>query len=69
MQPSSCQSQHPTDSDDESATVTAKATNLWQARQTLFRYGSACVVEEPPDLVELFKKAIREMVDAYDLQD
>jgi len=55
--------------DDESATVTAKATNLWQARQTLFRYGSACVVEEPPELVELFKKAIREMVDAYDLQD
>jgi predicted DNA-binding transcriptional regulator YafY len=54
---------------DESATVTAKATNLWQARQTLFRYGSACVVEEPPELVELFKKAIREMANAYDLQD
>lgn len=55
--------------DDESATVTAKATNLWQARQTLFRYGSACVVEEPPELVELFKKAIREMTNAYSLQD
>jgi predicted DNA-binding transcriptional regulator YafY len=55
--------------EDESATVTAKATNLWQARQTLFRYGSACVVEEPPELVELFKKAIREMANAYGIQD
>lgn len=54
---------------DESATITAKATNLWQARQTLFRYGSACVVEEPPELVELFKEAIREMANAYGLQE
>lgn len=54
--------------DDGSAVVTAKATNLWQARQTLFRYGSACVVEEPVELVELFKKAIREMTSSYELQ-
>jgi predicted DNA-binding transcriptional regulator YafY len=51
--------------DDGSAEVSAKATNLWQARQTLFRYGSACVVQEPPELVELFKKAIREMSENY----
>lgn len=55
--------------EDESATVTAKATNLWQARQILFRYGSACVVEEPPELVELFKRAVREMTIAYGLQE
>lgn len=53
--------------DDGSAVVTAKATNLWQARQTLFRYGSACVVQEPPELVELFRKAIREMASGYGL--
>lgn len=53
--------------DDESATVTAKATNLWQVRQTLLRYGSACVVEEPPELVELFKKTLREMASEYGL--
>lgn len=53
--------------DDGSAVVTAKAMNLWQARQTLFRYGSACVVQEPPELVELFRKAIREMTVNYNL--
>jgi predicted DNA-binding transcriptional regulator YafY len=51
--------------EDGSAIVTAKTNNLWQARQTLFRYGSACIVQEPPELVELFKKAIREMSDNY----
>lgn len=55
--------------DDGSAMITAKTTNLWQARQTLFRYGSACVVEEPAELVELFKKAIQEMINGYGLED
>ncbi|HMQ30898.1 MAG TPA: WYL domain-containing protein [Chloroflexaceae bacterium] len=51
--------------DDGSATVTAITTNLWQARQTLLRYGPACVVLEPLELVELFRSAIREMVASY----
>lgn len=55
--------------DDGSAMVTAKATNLWQARQTLFRYGSACIVQEPPELVELFRKAIREMTNSYEMKE
>lgn len=53
--------------DDGSATVTATVTNLWQARQTLLRYGSACTVLEPVELVELFRTAIREMAAAYDI--
>lgn len=51
--------------EDGSAVVSGKATNLWQARQTLFRYGSACIVLDPPELVELFKKAIHEMAENY----
>lgn len=51
--------------EDGSAVVSAKTNNLWQARQTLFRYGSACIVLEPPELVDLFKKAIREMAENY----
>jgi hypothetical protein len=43
--------------DDGSATVTATVTNLWQARQILLRYGDACLVEEPQELVELFRSA------------
>jgi len=54
--------------DDGSAIVTASATNLWQARQTLLRYGSACKVLEPPELFELFRKAIREMAQLYELE-
>ena len=42
--------------DDGSATITATVTNLWQARQTLLRYGDACLVHEPPELVALFRK-------------
>lgn len=40
--------------DDGSATVTATVTNLWQARQILLRYGDACLVHEPVELVALF---------------
>ncbi|NJM08353.1 WYL domain-containing protein, partial [Candidatus Gracilibacteria bacterium] len=42
--------------DDGSATVTATVTNLWQARQILLRYGDACCVQEPPELVALLRK-------------
>jgi hypothetical protein len=42
--------------DDGSATVTATVTNLWQTRQTLLRYGDACFVHEPPELIALFRK-------------
>ena len=53
--------------DDGSATVTALTTNLWQARQTLLRYGSACTVQEPAELVELFRSAIQGMAANYQL--
>ncbi|MEN9933427.1 MAG: hypothetical protein RLZZ387_6 [Chloroflexota bacterium] len=43
---------------DGGATVTATVTNLWQTRQVLLRYGDACTVEEPAELVELFRKAV-----------
>lgn len=51
--------------EDGSATVTAITTNLWQARQTLLRYGPACTVLEPANLVGLFRAAIAEMAVNY----
>lgn len=53
--------------DDGSATIRAITTNLWQARQTLLRYGSACTVLEPVELIALFRSAIREMAANYQL--
>jgi len=53
--------------EDGSASVVATAANLWQARQSLLRYGSACIVTEPPELVDLFRKAAREMATNYDV--
>lgn len=44
--------------DDGSAEVTATVTNLWQARQILLRYGDACCVHEPPELVQLFRRTV-----------
>lgn len=44
---------------DGSATVTATVSNLWQARQVLLRYGEACTVHEPPELVDLFAQTAR----------
>ncbi|MEI6179284.1 MAG: WYL domain-containing protein [Chloroflexales bacterium] len=44
---------------DGSATVTATVTNLWQTRQVLLRYGDACNVHEPPELVALFTQTAR----------
>jgi predicted DNA-binding transcriptional regulator YafY len=42
--------------DDGSAIVTATVTNLWQTRQVLLRYGDACEVLKPAELIELFRK-------------
>ncbi len=51
--------------DDGSATVTATVTNLWQARQILLRYGTGCVVDEPPELVEKFREAANGLAEIY----
>lgn len=51
--------------EDGSATVTATVTNLWQTRQILLRYGDACVVEEPPELVALFARTARGLMRLY----
>jgi predicted DNA-binding transcriptional regulator YafY len=51
--------------DDGSATITATVTNLWQTRQILLRYGDACEVLEPAELVALFRKTARGLVDIY----
>lgn len=52
--------------DDGSATVTATATNLWQARQILLRYGHGCIVEAPPELVAKFRETMRGLVAIYE---
>ncbi|NJK81575.1 MAG: WYL domain-containing protein [Chloroflexaceae bacterium] len=51
--------------EDDSATVTATVTNLWQTRQVLLRYGTACIVLEPPELVELFRQTARGLSEMY----
>lgn len=51
--------------DDGSAEVTASVTNLWQARQILLRYGNACLVHEPVELVALFRKTARGLAELY----
>ena len=48
-----------------SASVTATVTNLWQARQILLRYGDACVVTEPSELVALFRATARGLSALY----
>ncbi|WP_026369957.1 helix-turn-helix transcriptional regulator [Kallotenue papyrolyticum] len=50
---------------DGSATITATVTNLWQARQTLLRYGDGCVVEEPPELIDMFRQTVRGLQRIY----
>jgi predicted DNA-binding transcriptional regulator YafY len=54
--------------DDGSATITARVTNLWQTRQILLRYGDACTVLEPPELVDLFRATSRGLARIYDSQ-
>ncbi len=51
--------------DDGSAEVTATITNLWQARQILLRYGDACLVHEPSELVALFRKTAQALAARY----
>jgi predicted DNA-binding transcriptional regulator YafY len=51
--------------EDGSATVTATVSNLWQARQILLRYGSACQVLEPPELVALFRATAEGLARMY----
>lgn len=51
--------------DDGSAEVTATISNLWQARQTLLRYGDACLVHEPPELVALFQQTATGLARLY----
>jgi predicted DNA-binding transcriptional regulator YafY len=51
--------------EDGSAIVTATITNLWQARRVLLRYGSACAVLEPAELVDLMRRAVDEMAAIY----
>lgn len=51
--------------EDGSAIVTATVTNLWQARQLLLRYGSACQVRGPAELVELFQQTAAGLAAIY----
>jgi predicted DNA-binding transcriptional regulator YafY len=48
-----------------SASVTATVTNLWQTRQMLLRYGTACEVVEPVELVALFQQTARGLAGMY----
>jgi len=51
--------------EDGSATVSATITNLWQTRQILLRYGSACEVLEPLELIEMFCTTVTGMAQTY----
>lgn len=50
---------------DGSATVSAQITNLWQARHILLRYGDACVVRAPTELISLFRKTAAGLYHIY----
>lgn len=50
---------------DGSALVTATVTNLWQTRQILLRYGDACQVLAPDELIVLFRKTADGLVEMY----
>jgi hypothetical protein len=52
--------------DDGSAEITATITNLWQARQILLRYGDACLVQAPAELVALFRKTAQGLSQLYE---
>src|SRR5262245_57455102 len=55
--------------DDGSSTITATVTNLWQTRQILLRYGTACEVLGPPELVALFRQTAVGLVAIYGKND
>lgn len=50
---------------DDTATVRAVVTNLWTTRQVLMRYGGACRVNEPAELVTMFRQAASELAAKY----
>jgi proteasome accessory factor C len=50
---------------DGSATVTARITDLFDARRTLLSYGENCTVLEPPALVEQMRKVAVEFSKKY----
>lgn len=54
---------------DGSATVSATVTNLWQARQVLLRYGTACQVLEPAELIALFRRTAQGLAALYGAPD
>ncbi|HWQ13318.1 MAG TPA: WYL domain-containing protein [Roseiflexaceae bacterium] len=45
--------------------MTATVTNLWQTRQVLLRYGDACTVLEPAELVALFRRTANGLRQIY----
>lgn len=51
--------------DDGGATIAATVTNLWQARHVLLRYGAACEVLEPGELIELFRETAQGLIEVY----
>lgn len=53
--------------DDDWVEVTADAHDLFWASKTLLKYGENCIVLEPPELVTLLKKVVREMAKNYGL--
>lgn len=55
--------------DDGSAEISAVVTNLWQARQVLLRYGDACQVHEPPELIALFRRTAAGLARIYGSED
>ena len=50
---------------DGSATVTARITDLFDARRTLLSYGENCTVLEPPELVEQMRVVAAEFSKKY----
>ncbi len=50
---------------DGSAEITAETTDLWQARQILFRYREHCRVLEPPELVQMMRTSVQQMQEYY----
>jgi predicted DNA-binding transcriptional regulator YafY len=50
---------------DDTATVRAVVTNLWTTRQVLMRYGGSCRVQEPAELVTMFRQAASELAAKY----
>jgi hypothetical protein len=52
---------------DGSALVTATIDDLWEARLILLRYGAACQVLAPPELITLFRETMQNMGQIYEI--